>query len=76
MRPAWPSTLLGDSVTLAESLRAKYAGIVFDVAWGLFELRMDRGPSQDPNQLWTDITSTYFQFGPIPSGRGGLCEGS
>ena len=60
--PAWQIRFLGDSVTLAESLRAKYAGIVFDVAWGLFELRMDRNPSQDPNQLWTDITSTYFRI--------------
>ena len=59
--PAWQIRFLGDSVTLAESLRAKYAGIVFDVAWGLFELRMDRNPSQDPNQLWTDITQHLLQ---------------
>jgi len=78
--PAWQIRFLGDSVTLAESLRAKYAGIVFDVAWGLFELRMDRNPSQDPNQLWTDITSTYFRIRPHPEWswwamRGQLIDG-
>jgi hypothetical protein len=78
--PAWQIRFLGDSVTLAESLRAKYAGIVFDVAWGLFELRMDQNPSQDPNQLWTDITSTYFRIQPHPEWswwamRGQLIDG-
>ncbi len=78
--PAWQIRFLGDSVTIAESLRAKYAGIVFDVAWGLFELRMDRNPSQDPNQLWTDITSTYFRIRPHPEWswwamRGQLIDG-
>ncbi len=78
--PAWQIRFLGDSATLAESLRAKYAGIVFDVAWGLFELRMDRDPTLDPNQVWTDITSRYFGIRPHPEWswwamRGQLIDG-
>jgi hypothetical protein len=78
--PAWQMRFLGDSATLAESLRAKYAGIVFDVAWGLFELRMDRDPGLDPNQVWTDITSRYFRIRSHPEWswwamRGQLIDG-
>jgi len=41
---------------------------------------MDRNPSQDPNQLWTDITSTYFRIRPHPEWswwamRGQLIDG-
>ncbi|MEQ1690035.1 MAG: hypothetical protein ABMA00_02025 [Gemmatimonas sp.] len=64
--PAWQHRFLGDSATLAESLRAKYAGIVFDMAWALLEIRVHRTPGADPNQLWTDITSQYLRIRPHP----------
>ncbi|MBL0173414.1 MAG: hypothetical protein IPP90_22540, partial [Gemmatimonadaceae bacterium] len=50
----------------AESLRAKYAGIVFDMAWALLEIRVHRTPDADPNRLWTEITSQYLRIRPHP----------
>jgi oligoendopeptidase F len=64
--PAWQRKYLGRSVPLADSLRAKYAGIVMDVAWALFEIRMHRSPDADPNAVWTDITGRYFRIRPHP----------
>jgi hypothetical protein len=64
--PAWQWRWLGDSVPLREGLRARYAGIVMDVAWALFELRMQRDPTLDPNQVWTSLTRDYLRIRPHP----------
>ena len=64
--PAWQQRWLGDSVPLADGLRGRYAGIVLDVAWALFEVRMQRDPAADPNAVWTDITHRYLKVRPHP----------
>ena len=64
--PAWQQHWLGDSVPLAEGLRARYAGIVMDVAWALLEMRMQRDPTADPNQMWTALTRDYLRIRPHP----------
>jgi hypothetical protein len=64
--PAWQQRWLGDSVPLAEGLRARYAGIVMDVAWALLEARMLRDPEADPNEVWADLTSRYLRIRPHP----------
>jgi len=64
--PAWQQQFLGASAPLADSLRAKYASIVLDVAWALFEVRMHREPSADPNQVWSAITHDYLHVVPHP----------
>jgi hypothetical protein len=64
--PAWQLQWLGDSVPLADGLRARYAGIVMDVSWALFELRMQRDPAADPNAVWTGITHQYLRIRPHP----------
>lgn len=64
--PAWQQRWLGDSVPLADALRAKYAGIVLDVAWSLFEIRLHRNPALDPNQVWTELTRDYLRIVPHP----------
>jgi hypothetical protein len=64
--PAWQWRWLGDSVPQADGLRARYGGIVLDVAWSLFELRMLREPSADPNEVWTRLTSEYLRVRPHP----------
>ena len=64
--PAWQQRWLGDSVPLADGLRARYGGIVLDVAWSLFELRMLRDPAGDPNEVWTRLTSEYLRIRPHP----------
>ena len=55
--PRWQVRVLGDSVRMAESIRSKYGGVVLDIAWALFEIRMYREPTRDPNLVWADITS-------------------
>jgi imidazolonepropionase-like amidohydrolase len=64
--PAWQRRFLGAAAPLDASLRAKYAGIVMDVAWSLFEIRAHRDPDSSPNQIWTDITSRYLRIRPHP----------
>jgi hypothetical protein len=64
--PAWQQHWLGDSVPLAEGLRARYGGIVLDVAWSLLELHMLRDPAADPNQVWTRLTHDYLHIRPHP----------
>ncbi len=64
--PAWQQRWLGDSVPLAAGLRARYSGIVMDVAWALFEAHMLRDPAADPNQVWAGITRDYLRMRPHP----------
>ena len=64
--PAWQQRYLGAAAPLTASLRAKYASIVLDVAWALFELRTHRDPSADPNAVWGAITGDYLRIRPHP----------
>ncbi len=64
--PVWQRRWLGDSVPLADGLRARYGGIVMDVAWALFEARLERDPSLEPNEVWTAITRDYLRIRPHP----------
>lgn len=64
--PRWQRKYLGRSVPESDSLRALYSGVMLDVAWALFDLRMLRSPDFDPNQVWTDITSRYLHVKPHP----------
>lgn len=64
--PAWQRKFLGAAAPLDASLRAKYSGIVMDVAWSLFEIRAHRHPEASPNQIWADITSRYLGIRPHP----------
>jgi len=64
--PAWQWRWLGDSVPLADGLRGRYGGIVMDVTWALFEVRMLRDPAADPNQVWTGLTRDYLRIRPHP----------
>ncbi|HKU14643.1 MAG TPA: hypothetical protein VJQ52_09620 [Steroidobacteraceae bacterium] len=64
--PAWQQKYLGRSSTEESSLRALYSSVMLDVAWALFELRMLRDPQQNPNTVWTQITSRYLHVIPHP----------
>lgn len=64
--PVWQRRYLGHEAPEQLSLRALYSGVVLDVAWSLFELRMLRAPLTDPNALWTEITSHYLHIVPHP----------
>ena len=62
--PAWQQRFLGDAVPLAVALRAKYAGVMLDVAWSLFEMRLFADPTLSPNQVWADITWRHLGIRP------------
>jgi len=64
--PAWQRRYVGHEAPAQLSLRALFSVVVLDVAWSLFELRMFRTPSTDPNALWTEITSHYLHIVPHP----------
>jgi hypothetical protein len=64
--PEWQGAFLGASVPLADALRAKYSGIVMDIAWALLEVRLHRDPAADPNVVWTDLTHRYLGIVPHP----------
>jgi hypothetical protein len=64
--PAWQLRWLGDSVPLVDGLRGRYGGIVLDVAWAVFELRMLHNPAADPNTVWTGLTNKYLRIQPHP----------
>lgn len=64
--PAWQLRYLGAAAPEQASLRAKYSSIALDVAWALFELRMHRDPSANPNEVWSSITSDYLHIRPHP----------
>ena len=64
--PAWQQRFLGASAPLSASLRGKYSGIVMDIAWSLFEIRVHRAPERSPNEIWTEITRDYLRIRPHP----------
>ncbi|HYL70104.1 MAG TPA: hypothetical protein VEY89_02230, partial [Candidatus Dormibacteraeota bacterium] len=64
--PAWQQKYLGRQLPAAASLRALYGGVMLDVAWALFDLRMLRSPQADPNRVWTDITRRYLHIRAHP----------
>ncbi|MGH8179292.1 MAG: hypothetical protein ACREV5_23795 [Steroidobacter sp.] len=64
--PAWQQKYLGKRASEAASLRALYSSVMLDVAWSLFDLRMLREPTRDPNVVWTGITSRYLHVVPHP----------
>lgn len=64
--PAWQSAVLGAAAPLNASLRSKYAAIMMDAAWALFEFRVHRPGAPSPNEVWTDLTGRYLKIKPHP----------
>jgi hypothetical protein len=64
--PRWQWRFLGDSASLSAGMRAKYASIMLDIAWALFEARVRADPAADPNVVWTEITRRYLHIAPHP----------
>jgi hypothetical protein len=64
--PAWQRKYLGKAAPQGSSRLDTFCGVMLDIAWGLFELRLSREPNSDPNAIWTDITSRYLHIVPHP----------
>jgi hypothetical protein len=64
--PPWQQKYLGAAANEGSALREMFSNVVLDAAWSLFELRMFKNPAADPNELWTEITTTYLNIVPHP----------
>ena len=62
--PQWQRKYLGKEVEPETALRAQFGNVILDVTWSLFELRLLRDPSSDPNLVWTEITSHFLHIEP------------
>ena len=64
--PAWQQRWLGVSAPDAVCLHGRYAEVVLDICWALLEIRLHADPEREPNDVWTDLTSTYLGIAPHP----------
>ena len=62
--PRWQQRWLGARADTVSGLRGRYGGVMLDMAWALFEIRMHRSPALDPNVTWSEITSRYLHIKP------------
>lgn len=62
----WQLRYLGDSASTAENQDAKYFGLAMDACWTLFEDRLQRDPTLDPNAVWAQLTHRYLNVVPHP----------
>jgi hypothetical protein len=64
--PAWQKKYLGKSAPKSANQRDLFGGVMLDVAWALFEIRMLHAPDTDPNEVWSDITNRYLHIKKHP----------
>lgn len=66
--PAWLRRWLpgAQAVPAATAIRCRYADVVLDAAWAVFEQRMHAAPDKRPNDVWTEITGTWLGIAPHP----------
>jgi hypothetical protein len=62
----WQRRYLGDSASTADNHHARYFGLALDACWALFEDRLQRDPTLDPNLVWAELTSRYLSVVPHP----------
>lgn len=62
----WQRHYLGDSASTADNQHAKYFGLAMNACWALFEDRMQRDTTLDPNLVWAELTSRYLKVVPHP----------
>lgn len=66
--PRWQRRWLptGASVPDDVAIRGRFGDTALDAAWALFEVRLHDTPERAPNDVWTEITSTYLGIAPHP----------
>ena len=66
--PAWQRRWLpgGVAAPAEAARRGSFAETALDAAWALFEIRLHETPDRVPNDLWTEITSTWLGIAPHP----------
>ncbi len=53
--PAFLARHLGATVSVRESVVARYAAVMLDACWTLFEVELHRHPERAPNDVWAEI---------------------
>jgi len=53
--PAFLARHLGATVSTRESVVARYAAVMLDACWTLFEVELHRHPDRAPNDVWAEI---------------------
>jgi hypothetical protein len=66
--PSWLRHWLpgAPEVPVATAIRSRYAEIVLDAAWAVFELKMHAAPFRRASDVWTEITGTWLGIAPHP----------
>jgi hypothetical protein len=66
--PDWQRRWLPGRPEVPEALaiRCHYASAVLDAAWTLFEIRLLETPDLNPDEAWTELTTTWLGIAPHP----------
>ncbi len=64
--PAWQQRWLGHAIRTDVSLSGRYADVMLDICWAVLEIRLHADPSLRPNDVWTELTTTYLGLVPHP----------
>jgi hypothetical protein len=62
----WLSGALGTAPPVSAAHRCRYAAVVLDAAWALFEIRLHADPGRRPNDVWTELTAGELGIAPHP----------
>ncbi|HKF84440.1 MAG TPA: hypothetical protein VKB30_01535 [Candidatus Limnocylindrales bacterium] len=64
--PRWQRRWLpgGASISDADAVRGRFAETALDAAWAVLEIRLHETPERAPNDVWTEITSTWLGIAP------------
>ena len=54
--PAFQTRHLGDAAGPRENRLGRYAWVMLDVCWALFEIELHRDPDRSPNEVWAELT--------------------
>ena len=78
--PAFLEQHVGATATIREAVVCRYANVMLDACWTLFELELHRHPDRAPNDAWAEIVERDLGVAGHPewswwAGRGQLIDG-
>jgi len=64
--PAFQARHLGDAVGPRENRLGRYAWVMLDICWALFEIELHRDPERSPNEVWSELTESGLGIAAHP----------
>ena len=64
--PAFQARHLGDAAGPRENRLGRYAWVMLDVCWALFEIELHRDPERPPNEVWAALTERRLGIAAHP----------